>query len=335
MQSALSLSHFTSDKLCKPQQSLWLLMVFVAAALVGVPSQGADREFPDELVHFAAYRDNPVFAAAGAQNWDQAIRERGWILKEGNTWRLWYTGYDGTRDGKKMLGLATSSDGLHWTRHATNPIYGDQWLEDMQVVKHGDLYYMFAEGLNDEAQLLRSSDGVKWRRIGRLDVRQRNGEPIAAGPYGTPTALFEDNRWFLFYERSDRGIWLATSTDMQVWRNVHDEPVLRPGPAEYDRDLVALNQVIKHDGKYYAYYHGAPKRTDGPTFWATAVAVSKDLVSWTKYPQNPLLPISENKSSGIVVHDGKRLRLYTMHDKVDVHFSEQKRVFNKPQGRTN
>ncbi len=320
MQPMFVLSHSASKTTRKPRQGIWPWTALVLIALVTVPGQGAEPEFPDELVRFAAYRGNPVFTAAGAGNWDHRIRERGWILKEGDTWRLWYTGYDGTREGAKMLGLATSKDGLHWTRHPANPIYRDHWVEDMQVVKHGDDYFMFAEGLNDEAQLLKSGDGVKWKRIGRLDVRQKNGDPIAAGPYGTPTALFDDNRWFLFYERGDRGIWLATSTDMQVWRNVQDEPVLKPGPGEYDRDLVALNQIVKRDGKFYAYYHGAAKRTGGPTLWATAVAVSNDLLRWTKYPQNPLFPIFENKSSGIVVHDGKRLRLYTMHDKVDVHF---------------
>lgn len=52
------------------------------------------------------------------------------------------------------------------------------------------------------------------------------------------------------------------------------------------------------------------------------MAASDDLIRWKKCPQNPLLPVAENKSSGIVVHDGKRLRLYTMHDKVEVHFSK-------------
>jgi hypothetical protein len=31
------------------------------------------------------------------------------------------------------------------------------------------------------------------------------------------------------------------------------------------------------------------------------------------------LPVSENKSSGIVVHDGERWRLYTMHPEVYLH----------------
>jgi hypothetical protein len=74
--------------------------------------------------------------------------------------------------------------------------------------------------LNDQAQILESSDGAKWERIGTLDIRLKDGDPIPPGAYGTPTVIYEDERWFLFYERNDDGIWLATSKDMQVWRKV-------------------------------------------------------------------------------------------------------------------
>jgi sucrose-6-phosphate hydrolase SacC (GH32 family) len=298
---------------------LCLLAVVIAVAASRV-SSAEESEFPQELVSFVAYRSNPVFEGAGRDQWDARIRERGWILKEGDVWRLWYTGYDGTREGQKMLGLATSSDGLHWTRHASNPLYKEHWVEDMQVLKHDGTYYMFAEGAQDRAYLLQSTDGLSWERAGPLDVRLKNGDPIPPGAYGTPTAIFDDGRWFLFYERSDRAVWLAMSKDMRVWTNVQDEPVLRPGPDAYDHDQIAMNQVVKHGGRYYAYYHGAAKPSAGePTFWSTAVAVSSDLIHWRKYAKNPLLAVEQNKSSGILVHDGKRFRLYTMHDKVDAH----------------
>lgn len=273
--------------------------------------------FPPVLVAFDAHAGNPVFTAAGGDHWDAKIRERGWILREDDGYRMWYTGYDGTGAGVKMLGLATSPDGLNWTRHGANPIYREHWVEDMMVVRHAGALYMFAEGRGDRAHLLTSKDGIHWTRQGRLDVRYADGRPLRAGPYGTPTAWVEDGTWYLFYERRDKGVWLATSKDRKVWTNVQDEPVLVPGPDDYDRDLIALNQIVKHDGRYYAYYHGTSTDRQ-PAMWTTCVAISTDLVHWTKYPGNPLL--RENKSSGILVRDGERYRLYSMHDAVQVHF---------------
>jgi predicted GH43/DUF377 family glycosyl hydrolase len=297
---------------------------FVTTALAAIlPSlANAGDEFPLELVRFQAYDKKPVFEGAGGNAWDAKIRERGWILREGDAWRMWYTGYDASAKPQMMLGYATSPDGLAWTRNAQNPIYREHWVEDMQVVRHGETYYMFAEGKDDQAQLLSSPDGLRWERQGRLDVRYVNGQPLSAGPFGTPTAWFENNIWYLFYERGDQGVWLAKSTDLRFWTNVQDEPVLARGPESYDKLMIALNQVIRYDERYYAYYHGSGT-PDKPRLWTTNVAVSTDLVHWKKFAGNPLLPERENKSSGIVVHDGKQFRLYTMHPEVNVHFSKK------------
>jgi hypothetical protein len=295
---------------------LCLPLLFTSAA--ARQAKPADVKFPPELVEFVPHRVNPVFAAEPGK-WDARIRERGWILREEGVWKLWYTGYDGTRDGLRMLGYATSPDGIQWTRHPKNPIYRDHWVEDMMVVKHDGQYFMFAEGKDDRAQLLVSKDGLSWKRVGQLDIRKKDGTPIPDGPYGTPTAWHEGGVWYLFYERSDLGVWLATSRDLKVWKNVRDEPVLTPGPGAYDKDLIALNQIIRYKGRYYAYYHGSAKAGPNAGRWSTALATSTDLIHWEKYPGNPLQPVAENKSSGIVVLDGGNFRLYTMHPAVYLH----------------
>jgi predicted GH43/DUF377 family glycosyl hydrolase len=274
--------------------------------------------FPAELIEFVPYAGNPVFKAMQGQ-WDARIRERGWILREDGIYKLWYTGYDGTEDGLRMLGYATSKDGIDWQRHPRNPLLKDVWVEDMMIVKHDGKYYMFAEGRADRAHMLASDNGIDWEPKGKLDIRLKNGQPISDGPYGTPTAWLENDVWHLFYERYDAGIWLATSRDMKVWTNMRDEPVMKPGPAAYDKDYIALNQIIKHKGRYYAYYHGSAKSGPQKGLWSAAVATSTDLVNWEKYPGNPLQPIAQNKSSGIVVPDGAKFRLYTMHPEVNLH----------------
>ncbi|MGQ0634954.1 MAG: glycosylase [Planctomycetaceae bacterium] len=293
-------------------------LTLAAICLSYRPARG--DEFPRELVRFRPFRNNPVFTSAGPGQWDAKIRERGWILREGDRWRMWYTGYDGTASGTRSVGLATSRDGLTWTRDSANPICRNGWVEDVQVVKHADTYLMFAEGLHDRAQWLSSRDGIEWKREGPFDVRTTNGSPLSDGPFGTPTVWFENGQWHLFYERNDDGVWLARSTDLRIWTNVQEEPVLSPGPDPYDRLKIALNQIIRHDGRYYAYYHGSGI-AERPRTWTTNVAVSTDLVRWKKYGGNPLVPERDNKSSGIVVFDDDSYRLYTMHDQVDAYTS--------------
>ncbi len=97
--------------------------------------------------------------------------------------------------------------------------------------------------------------------------------------------------------------------------------MLVPGPHAYDALMIALNQIIKHEGRYYALIHGTGSQQK-PRDWSTSIAVSDDLIHWTKYSGNPL--VRQNKSSGIFVHDGMRYRLYTMHDRVDLFFPREK-----------
>jgi hypothetical protein len=52
----------------------------------------SERVFPLDVVRFSPYAHNPVFRPAGLGHWDVKIRERGWILREGDRWHLWYTG---------------------------------------------------------------------------------------------------------------------------------------------------------------------------------------------------------------------------------------------------
>ncbi len=287
-------------------------------------SKDSSPLFPSELVKFIPIEQNPVFTGTGADTWDKMIRERGYILREDGIYKMWYTGYGGNDDKTKYLGYATSEDGINWQRYSENPIYDEYWTEDVHVVKHEGNYFMVAEGINDIAHMLTSSDGIHWRRLGDLDIRKVNGEHIGPGAYGTPTLWIEGDRWYLFYERGDLGIWLAVSTDQKVWTNIQDDPVIEMGPEKYDAKGVAVNQIIKYKGRYYAYYHGTPDE-DWAT-WNSNVAVSDDLIGWTKYENNPIVDtdnVSGNYSSPILVHDGDKYRLYTMHESVRVYYPEE------------
>lgn len=310
----------------KKRRKIILFLIVAVAAIAGAcskPGSTAEAEsgdgndlFPDELVSFREYGKNPVFTGTGTDTWDEKIRERGYILREEDGYHMWYTGYrEKTQDEIKLLGYATSPDGIVWTRYKGNPIFTGSWVEDMMVIKHDSLYYMFAEGRNDIAHMLTSPDKIHWTDHGSLQIKQTNGEPLTPGPYGTPTVFIQGDVWYLFYERNDEGVWVATSRDHRVWKNVQDTPVLTMGPEAYDKFGVAVNQVIRHNGHYYAYYHGTPEKDW--SVWNTDVAVSDDLIHWKKYPSNPIL--EENKSSAILVNDGTRYRLYSMHDSVQLH----------------
>jgi len=299
-----------------------ILSIFMFVAPAGAANPPGGPEFPDELVHFKPGAREVLFAGTGADTWDQKIRERSAILREGKMWRMWYNGYNDSRTSTHFLGYATSIDGWKWQRSSDAPVYDQGWIEDICMVRHAGDYYLFSEGRDDIPHLLKSKDGQQWIDQGNLAIGRLDGRPITPGPYGTPSVWVENGTWNLFYERNDAAVWLARSKDLKTWTNVQEEPVLKCGPDPYDRYAVAFDQVIKYKGRYYAFYHASahPKWRE----WSTNLAVSADLVHWKKYPGNPVLPVDPadpQRSSAFVVPDGDRFRLYVTHPDVKVYVS--------------
>src|SRR4051812_30271809 len=95
---------------------------FVVALVVFVAAPAVAEESPARMVQWVPAADRPVFQGAGGDAWDRKIRERGWILVEGGTYHLWYTGYNDDRSPNHFLGHATSNDGIRWARYPANPL---------------------------------------------------------------------------------------------------------------------------------------------------------------------------------------------------------------------
>lgn len=295
-----------------------LFVILLSACINKTTKEDSTADgFAPEMVEFEPYNSNPVFTHGDSAAWDNSIRERGFILNEDSIYKMWYTGFRGpnTDTTVKHLGYATSKDGINWERYPGNPIFTDKWTEDMMVFKHEGIYHMYAEGFKDIAHLMLSDDGIHWKDQGDLKITTTKGDTLP-GPYGTPTVFIENGKWYLFYEKLDSAIWVATSNDKLNWKNISDEPVIKPGPEKYDLGAVAANQVVKHNGKYYLYYHASADTEwlSNNGAWNSNAAMSTDLIHWTKYPRNPL--IDGDHSSPITVYDGKKVRLYSMHPDV-------------------
>jgi phosphoglucomutase len=138
--------------------------------------------------------------------------------------------------------------------------------------------------------------------------------------------LVHQDDWYLFYERRDAGIWLAkasmssdpnpSSPALPVWQNVQDDPVMGLNDRDYDRTMIALNQVVPVSDGYLAMFHSSSD-AESPRRWVCSAAFSRDLVHWVKLDQ-PLTDKEQNRSSGQLVDGPSGWRFYTTHGQVTV-----------------
>ncbi len=130
--------------------------------------------------------------------------------EERGEFRMWYSGGDPYEPD--AIGLATSRDGLHWTKHPDNPVFRSDprlaWerhkVTAAQVVRRDGWYYLFYIGFRDvdhaQIGLARSRDGIGgWQRLpANPIVRPGEGRWDHDACY-KPFAIFDGQRWLLWY----------------------------------------------------------------------------------------------------------------------------------------
>jgi sucrose-6-phosphate hydrolase SacC (GH32 family) len=126
-----------------------------------------------------ARHPEPVLSKGDPTDWDGKWIESPSVLKENNYYRMWYSGV--SNEWRFGIGLATSSDGIHWDKFAENPVLshgGDSEIDGLgvyapSVIKIGEKYWMFYTALEMRTDYLQntrlacaySDDGIYWTKV--------------------------------------------------------------------------------------------------------------------------------------------------------------------------
>jgi hypothetical protein len=127
------------------------------------------------------YPGNPV-VTPGPAAWDAAHVRVPWVWKEGpDDYRLIYTGANSGND--YQVGYATSTDGITWTKHPSNPVFNcPYWAhndsESWGIMKYGSEYHMwYTSRAVREIGLAVSTDLVSWSPHTTTPIYASSGDP--------------------------------------------------------------------------------------------------------------------------------------------------------------
>lgn len=93
----------------------------------------------------------------------------------------------------------------------------------------------------------------------------------------------------------------AVSTDLRDW-TVLDDAVHPGSPGSWDDAAIWTGSVIENDGRWYLLYTSASRAEKGRV-QRIGLAVSDDLVSWRKHPNNPVMEADERWYERLVSGD--------------------------------
>jgi len=227
----------------------------------------------------------PVIDRGPAGAWDHYAVDNPTVFTEGETYYCFFEAQDKpfNKDGHERMGLATSRDGISWTKFPDNPILDvgpagawDSVVAKLPTVtKSNGRYYLFYSGRDGRTKQIgvaSSTDLKHWSKHPANPVlRSRpNRWDALLSTHPAPIFARDGSYYLLFRGMNDRfrkqSLGVAVSTDLIHWKRVKDKPVI--GPKEETGSLAVVETETGYIGLSQA---------SGRPYWH-----SKDLVAWKK-----------------------------------------------------
>lgn len=194
-----------------------------------------------QLSSFQKYDGNPIITPRG-DGWESkdVFNPAAWT--DGSTIYLLYRAEDSTGigewNGTSRIGLATSTDGIHFDRQEdpliepTEPWELPGGMEDPRLVKIDSLFYLTYTAYDGETArlaLATSPDLKSWKKHGLVFPDSGWTKSGAILPH-----MVNGKYWMYF---GDTNIWAAHSENLIHWTAI-EEPVLKPREGYFDSRLV-------------------------------------------------------------------------------------------------
>ncbi|MDB6029165.1 MAG: hypothetical protein JWM68_5388 [Verrucomicrobiales bacterium] len=219
---------------------------------------------------------------------------------------------------KSATGRARSTDGLKWTddgivmdvggkdkASATNgpgKIWDDRLATFPGIWKDGDIWYLVYEGAAEDIPfspgdigLATSTDGKNFYKHPGNPILRHNTNGWEAVNIGTPSLYKEKDTWYLFYHGYDGTfcrVGVATGNSLTNLTKYSGNPVVdvASGTNAWDSGSVGKRTVAKEGAFYYMAFEGSTRPPYDKAKWSSGLARSTNLLAWTKFPANPVIP---------------------------------------------
>jgi len=151
----------------------------------------------------------PILEPGPAGSWDAGGLHWPSVVRIADGYALYYAGFDTPR-GHGAIGVATSADGLAWTKHDGPVLVAEaDWelrgLDRPRVAMTSNgLAMVYAGGKLTDRGLAWSDDGIAWRRDGDLPVIEQADYPISGRAWDA-ALIYRDGQLVYYLEIGGTG----------------------------------------------------------------------------------------------------------------------------------
>jgi predicted GH43/DUF377 family glycosyl hydrolase len=212
---------------------------------------------------------------ADSGKWDSYSVDVPEVIRENRQYKMWYASYRNL-SSPNYLGYATSSDGIHWTKYAGNPVFGPgtaAWEVNgpysCSVMPTQGGYKMWYGGFGATFSNLRigyatSTDGISWKRdtlnnpVLNLGAASQWDDKLVS----SPNVLRIGNAYYMWYvgvEVAGRydATGVATSLDgITNWQRNAANPVLVMTGGAWDQKWTEAGTVLQVGDTLHMWYDG-------------------------------------------------------------------------------
>ncbi len=207
-----------------------------------------------------------------AIGWEAEAINRPHVVAANGRWYMWYTGQNFTRQ-LSAIGLATSDDGIHWTRVGAEPVLSaiGGWEKNsvmcpFVLFENGRFRMWYSGGEMYEPDAIgyaESLDGIHWNRNPANPVLAP-GDAWEAERVAAACIVPVDGWYLAFYigfaegfERSSIGV--AKSRDgVTGWERFSGNPLLEQGPpGAWDDCNVYKPYVLPFRDRWHLWYNAS------------------------------------------------------------------------------
>ena len=251
--------------------------------------------------------------------WDSYRVRLGTVLKVDSTYYMYYMGLNGSLGGELHIGLATSINGIDWTRQGI--VIHDGYCDTPAVIHMSGttwlMYYSHRHSVYDcEVKLATSSNGLSWAQVGtvlntgivgqwdstyieHININYIGGHYVILyeaynGTVINWTEQLGDGTWQL-------GIAYST-TPASGFVKYSGNPIFSHSeiPGSFDEHQVDTPIFFYHEngtiGTYYLFYGGNPNVNWTTSDWNMGLAYSEDITTFKTIKSNTTMKVSTGNS---------------------------------------